>query len=306
MSSLTRTQFKIGFLAALLLAQGMLAHATPDDPGYVIRLSGIPAPYSFERVCALRSGDLWLVGGDGEIQHISGDGTVKKAPILNADLNGVFFSNADSGWVVGNLGSIAHTEDGGLTWETQTSGVRESLQAITCTDKNRCWAVGEKGIILTTKDRGNRWKIVRSGLFTRLFAVSFVNHQTGWAVGEDGFIAHTTDAGESWSKQRATIVLFPDGPFATPTDLLAVRFVDEKRGWVAGAGGIARTVDGGKTWEAKEIEDNAFIGLVSNDGKTVWAVSREGTNYMTKDGGFTWALANSEKVSAKRKSACTR
>ena len=147
---------------------------------------------------------------------------------------------------------------------------------------------------------------MESGLSAHLFALDFVNNHTGWVVGEDGFIAHTADGGESWEKERATVILFPNGPFAKHTDLLAVKFVDENRGWVAGAGGIARTADAGKTWETKEIEDNAFIGLVSNDGKTIWAVSRGGRNYMTKDAGLTWMIASSEKVSAKRKSACIR
>jgi photosystem II stability/assembly factor-like uncharacterized protein len=110
----------------------------------------------------------------------------------------------------------------------------------------------------------------------------------GWAVGDDGIVLRTTDGGRSWEKFTATIVLFPNGPFAKPMNLLTVKFVDQKRGWVAGAGGIAATVDGGKTWKALEVEDNAFIGLVSNDGKTVWAISREGANYVTRDAGLTW------------------
>ncbi len=274
MSHFGRT-FQGGFLATLLLMRVLLAHATPDDPANVIRLSGIPGPYSFAHVCKTLSGDLWIVGGGGEVQYLPGDGAVRKMHVTDVDLNGVFFTNANNGWVVGERGVIVHTEDGGLTWKSQTSGITESLHAITCTGENRCWAVGDKATILKTKDGGDHWKKLESRLAALLFAVDFVNDRTGWVVGEDGSIAHTVDGGQSWEKQQATVILFKDGPFAKPTDFLAVRFVDENRGWVAGAGGIARTVDAGKTWETKEIEDSAFIGLVSNDGKTVWAVSRE-------------------------------
>jgi photosystem II stability/assembly factor-like uncharacterized protein len=300
MSNFTHKVIGIGFLAAFLLMQGLLAHATPDDPAYDIKLSGLPGPYSLGRICKLRSGDLWIVGADG-IQHISSDGTVRKAEIPDEELNGVFCANENSGWVVGSRGSVLHTEDGGLNWTRQTSNVTESLNAITCADESSCWAVGEKGVVLTTKDGGNHWKKVRSGLSTSLFAVDFVNHQMGWAAGEDGFIVRTTNGGKSWEQQQADIILFPDGPYAKRTDLLALKFIDENRGWVAGAGGIARTDDGGKTWEAKAVEDNAFIGLVSNDGKTLWAVSGRGTNYVTTDGGLTWAPASQEKAVASGK-----
>jgi photosystem II stability/assembly factor-like uncharacterized protein len=299
-SKFRRALIGIGFLAALLLMQGLPARATPDDPSDTIKLSGIPGPYSFERLCRLSSGDLWIVGGDG-IQHISSDGTVMKSVIPGAELNGVFFASADSGWVVGDRGSIFHTEDGGSKWTSQTSNVKKSLQAITCTDESYCWAVGEGGIILRTKDGGNHWKRVRSGLSTYLFAVNFVNQQTGWAAGENGIIVHTTDGGKSWVQQQTAIILFPGSSYSKRTDLLALRFIDETRGWVAGAGGIARTEDGGKTWEAKEMEGNAFIGLVSDGGKTLWAVSKGGTNYVTTDGGLTWAPANSEKTVARGK-----
>src|SRR5215813_1370813 len=40
------------------------------------------------------------------------------------------------------------------------------------------------------------------------------------------------------------------------------------------AGGIATTSDGGMTWKVREIEGAAFIGLVSHDGNTVWAINR--------------------------------
>lgn len=300
MSHSKSTCIGIGCLIALLFMPGFLAYGTPDDLAYVIRLEGIPGPYSFQRFCRLRSGDMWAVGGGGEVQYFSAHGSNTKMHVADLDFNGVFFVNAHSGWVVGDHGTIVHTEDAGKNWKTQVSGVKESLKAITCTNETRCWAVGEKGVILSTRDRGNHWKMIRLGVSKLLFAVNFVNHRTGWAVGEDGLVVHTTNGGKSWERQQATVILFPDGPFAKPTDLLTVRFVDANDGWVGGAGGIATTSDGGKTWKAKEIEGTAFIGLVSHDGNTVWAINREGSNYLTRDRGLTWEPVISDRVSAKR------
>ena len=291
----------VSVIVVFLFLLGVVVCHPTNFPVDDFDLSGIAGPYSFNRFCRLSSEELWAVGGNGSVQYTSVKGTIERQ-ITDVSLNGVYFTNSSAGWVVGNNGTILHTSDQGVNWQIQRSGVNEDLYGVTCHDENRCWAVGRKGLILRTIDQGDHWKVLKSGTAAILFAVNFVNARSGWAVGEDGFIVHTDDSGETWEKQRATIVLFPKGPFAAATDLLAVKFLDETRGWVAGASGIARTQDGGRTWTSKEIEDNAFIGLVSNDGKTVWAISSEGMNYLTKDGGLTWAPADSGKV-AKRQAA---
>lgn len=301
MTYLRAIGMRMSSLVALVAMQALFVTGTADDPALRISLSGVPAPYSFGRVCKLRSGDLWIVGGSGSVQRISNKGEVRRVTITDVDLNGVFFVNANSGWIVGEHGRIFHTKDGGLNWKEQLSGVPNVLHAITCSDKNRCWSVGEAGVILITNDGGHHWRPAESGVSIHLFAVDFVSNRVGWAVAEDGSILHTTDGGESWAKQQANIILFPDGPFAERVDLMAVKFIDENRGWVAGAGGVAATSDGGNTWKVKEIDGAAFIGLVSQDLNTVWAINRNGNNYLTTNGGGAWEPVKLEKSSAKRK-----
>jgi hypothetical protein len=72
MSNFARTTLVIVFLALLAMTRGLFAVAAPDDLASVLRLEGIPGPYSFQRFCRLRSGDMWTVGGDGEVQFFSG------------------------------------------------------------------------------------------------------------------------------------------------------------------------------------------------------------------------------------------
>ena len=45
-------------------------------------------------------------------------------------LNSVFFVNDTSGWVVGANGTVLHTGDGGLSWNTQTSPVSSFLRTV--------------------------------------------------------------------------------------------------------------------------------------------------------------------------------
>ena len=79
----------------------------------------------------------------------------------------VFFIDERTGWIVGNnAGStfaeeldsvIAHTTDGGVTWQPQQSGVYHPLRAVRFVDHQTGWCVGENGIILHTESGGKTW-----------------------------------------------------------------------------------------------------------------------------------------------------
>lgn len=263
--------------------------ATPDSPVTTIDLRGIPEPFSFHRFCRLSSPDMWSVGGEGHIIHESLTESRQFLPTDQA-LDGVFFSSSNVGWVIGTNGTILHTVDAGEHWEKQDSGVKKDLNAITCINENDCWVVGRQGTILRTYNGGQQWENVSLKSSAGLNALNFSTAHTGWAVGDRGLVVHTRDGGLTWMQQYVEMILFPDGPFAGPTHLKAVVFVDEKRGWVAGTNGIARTVDGGQTWIKKNIE-GSFIGLVSHDGINVWAINDampEETNYVSRNAGKTW------------------
>lgn len=72
-------------------------------------------------------------------------------------------------------------------------------------------------------------------------------------------------------------------------DLNAVYFVDSKRGWVAGDGGLVlHTEDGGRTWERQSIgarENIADIYFRDRDNGYLLALNQI---FTTEDGGATW------------------
>ena len=76
-------------------------------------------------------------------------------------LSGIWFVDADRGWVVGTFGAIWHTGDGGATWVPQSSGTSLPLLAVQFVDADRGWAVGGDfalgGIVLRTTDGGATW-----------------------------------------------------------------------------------------------------------------------------------------------------
>lgn len=73
-------------------------------------------------------------------------------------------------------------------------------------------------------------------------------------------------------------------------NLYGAKFIDAKQGWVVGAfGTIARTTDGGATWQTQpskttqQLYDIDFV-----DAQHGWTVGRQGLILRTNDGGATW------------------
>jgi hypothetical protein len=90
--------------------------------------------------------------------------------------------------VVGELGTVLRTTDGGQTWVPQASGVSETLLAVSFTDTNNGSAVGQLGVIIRTTDGGQSWIRQSSGTNQDLYNVTFTQPELGTAVGGFGAI----------------------------------------------------------------------------------------------------------------------
>jgi len=69
------------------------------------------------------------------------------------NLSDVACASRASCWVVGAMGFILHTVDGGDIWRRQHSGTDLSLLGIACPGIDRCYAVGQGGAILGLNGR---------------------------------------------------------------------------------------------------------------------------------------------------------
>jgi photosystem II stability/assembly factor-like uncharacterized protein len=88
----------------------------------------------------------------------------------------------------------------------------------------------------------------------------------------------------------ASVYTAPGSP-ATVQPMDAVQFVSARQGWVAGAGRVLATGDGGSTWTTQYTGSAKLYQVDFTDAEHGWAI---GTNALlrTTDGGATWtALA---------------
>jgi len=138
--------------------------------------------------------------------------------------------------VVGAGGTILRTTDGGVSWESQSSGSSNLLLGVSFTDAATGTIVGGGGTILRTTDGGVTWLPQMSGVTTTLTSVMMVSASVGYVVGDLGVILATTDGGEVWTAQAS----------GTTAGLKEVSFSDATTGTIVGdAGTILRTTTGG-------------------------------------------------------------
>ena len=122
---------------------------------------------------------------------------VKEGGYVEPNLNAVYFSSPNVGWVVGEFGLVLNTEDGGKTWTSQRYGSDlPQLYAVKFLDDRRGWAMGQGGNLIQTIDGGKHWSSVEIETNRDLYDVS-LEGQRGIIVG-DGVALASRDGGASW------------------------------------------------------------------------------------------------------------
>lgn len=210
------------------------------------------------------------------------------------DLNAVSFADSKHGWVAGDAGFLAYTEDGGVSWIERPLGIDRAINDIYFAGKERGFALAG-GSIFESSNGGHTWREAHKfsptefdGATPELYSLRFNSKKRGWVVGSasrgdlvvNSIVAITRDSGETWQ------VL--DVP--TKQELIHIDFVDDRRGWIVGAGGaILHTDDAGETWVRQNTDTKATLYHIDfRNDRQGWAVGERGTILRTEDGGLNW------------------
>jgi photosystem II stability/assembly factor-like uncharacterized protein len=243
--------------------------------------------------------------------------------------SGVWFTDARTGYVVGERGTILKTTNGGTSWgEQQKTGARDHLSAVHFSNADTGHVVGYLGTAFGTKDAGTRWASTPFGRKTAtLHAIHFIDAQTGFATGEGCWSYKTTDGGASWRETARPLsdhifysIHFPgrdigyvagelgmifktsDGgtkwtrqTSGADSDLYSIWFVDAETGYAIGdRGTILKTTDSGAKWVSQTCPTNNCLSAVYFlDRNTGYAVGEAGTVLKTVDGGASWVKQTS-------------
>ncbi len=223
-------------------------------------------------------------------------------------LFGVWFTDANTGTVVGSNNTILHTTDAGKTWSPQTSDLNEDFYGIDFSDSLHGWIVGYNGAVLHTTDGGATW--IPQSLGTQaavLWSVFSLDSKTAWIAAlswAGAAIFHSTNGGDSWTIQptyiETYIGTFAWDVFFTDADTgFAVAGWCDGCSWVGGepddGGYILYTTTGGDAWGIQK-HDTTLLGLYSvffTDNRTGIVVGSGGTVLRTTDGGKNWTSQSS-------------
>jgi len=222
--------------------------------------------------------------------------------VVKDNLYAVKAMSASEAWAVGNFGSIYHTADAGKTWTPSDSGIKVPLFAVDFADAQQGWVAGKSAVVLHTADGGRTWRAQKTPIppEKHLFALRAIDPQTVWAVGDWGAMTVTRDGGATWEDRSLGTVTVKveetgDRTTNTLTDdvvLYDVSFPDPQHGFVSGEfGTLLATVDGGQTWQKREVgTEKTLFGVCFVSPDEGWVVGIDGLILHTRDGGQRWEV----------------
>ncbi len=267
--------------------------------------------------------------GPGEFLRTTDGGVTWDSLYFGFD--NIFFTDNNNGWATHirpNWGfawySIHFTNDGGYTWQEDTTRYGKGDGAIYFTDTlltsefgaydfydiYNGYYVGESGSICKTKDGGRTW-LDKSKIVTTedLNSVFFLDENRGWAVGgsvrywwgdepevyQNGHVLSTNDGGDSWKYMdyHTDIINY---------QLRKVLFIDQSMGYSLGfnedlgwgsaeISALFKTSNAGIPWSWHKIlekESTRFTDFHFIDKYTGLVVGEDNTLLRTTDGGNTW------------------
>jgi photosystem II stability/assembly factor-like uncharacterized protein len=121
---------------------------------------------------------------------------------VSVNLKQVIFYNQNTGWVVGDGGTILKTTNAGINWASMSSGTTQDLYSVTYRDSLIIVVCGSGGAILRSTNGGSVWLPAVSGTTSTLRSVAayyFTNEFK--AVGDNGVILSSTNSGLTWSSE---------------------------------------------------------------------------------------------------------
>jgi photosystem II stability/assembly factor-like uncharacterized protein len=107
----------------------------------------------------------------------------------------VYFTNANTGWIAGDNGSIRKTTNGGANWVIQNSGLLVTINSSSFLNSMTGWMCGNSGSIIKTTDGGFHWRIQGSPISGNLNSIQFIDSSRGWIGADNGTLLSTIDGG---------------------------------------------------------------------------------------------------------------
>lgn len=205
----------------------------------------------------------------------------KRNAVRRSDILQALAFNGSTLLVVGSRGVVATSTDSGASWtRAELTGAPFLMGVAACPD-NTFVAIDYQHNLWIANAEGADWQAKPIDTAETPQAVTCDSEGRVWIVGGFSSILRSDDQGDSWSENSMDEDLH----------FTFVQFLDADNGLLAGEFGVvARTSDGGESWEMVEPVPDEFY---PQDAwyETVdrgWVVGLNGTVFYTEDGGNSW------------------
>jgi photosystem II stability/assembly factor-like uncharacterized protein len=200
--------------------------------------------------------------------------------IQRSDLFQAVARYEDSVVVVGGMGVVMQSVDGGGNWQRTTLPDNPFLLDVAACPDGHFYAVDNSDGLWSQQADGS-WSRLELPEMTEPQALSCDASATVWVIGGFSTIHHSVDGGASWESWSLEEDIY----------LTTIQFVDRNHGVVTGEfGTVLLTADGGSTWDrASDLPDSFYPQAAYFTSPTSgWVVGLSGTIWTTDDSGQSW------------------
>lgn len=210
-------------------------------------------------------------------------------------LEEIFFPATDTGYVVGEAGTILKMTDG-TTWSPLSVGSTKNLMDVFFLNSQTGFVVGDSGLFAKTTDGGNNWSVqfLTNINEINLSSVCFTDVNNGCVGGSENFssgvIFKTIDGGLNWSIANTPSSIFD-------INYKRIVFPTPDTGYALTRGFCMKTIDTGNNWSLTDtflfanglmfsIFEDAYFFSADRGYLVGWY--NPFTGYTT-NGGLTWS-----------------
>lgn len=243
---------------------------------------------------------FWIAGTRGSIYRTTNSGedwwaVCSSEEVFIDDLESVYFSSSQRGFIGGRNGTLFCTENGGKSWQLclKTVNAFESFRNFIFYDSLNGYLIRHnkpfsKDVIMGTGDGGKTWSVKRGPseiVFLKIFDVEGI---LSYDINKE--ISFSVDKGNNWRTKIIETDFYLYDIFPITLDTFFTLGTKAKRD----EGAIFKSTDGGESFDLVSSVDHAdskyknFLSITFSDSATGWVVGDSGIILKTTDSGYTW------------------
>ncbi len=176
-----------------------------------------------------------------------------------------FVKNSTIGYANGGGGEVLKSINGGMSWSTVQSTLRNTQYGVDFSDIQNGLTCGNNGSIYKTTNGGSTYSALSTSVNVRLTGIQKIkNTQTIYACGFGGTVIKSTNDGSTWSNLTTSVT----------ADLNSLFFINKDTGIVVGNNGtILKTTNGGLNWLTINASTTAKLNRVKIKDVNVYIAS---------------------------------